>query len=181
LCLSYRQGPLGRESGGDSHFASCSDVLASAPARGVLTSHPQRTMSAFQTRQPALTVVQSRSRSRSKSRNRDRSRKSDEKDRKVELLLGVAFVLSVFSRPSGSSVAICNLQFAICNLRFAICNLQFAICNLRFAICNLQFASALLASSASVQSATLRGGNSFRKKYQRHCLTFLLCFAQWGL
>ena len=45
-----------------------------APARGVLTTHPQRTMSAFQTRQPALTVVQSRSRSRSKSRNRDRSR-----------------------------------------------------------------------------------------------------------
>jgi len=31
-------------------------------------------MSAFQTRQPALTAVQSRSRSRSKSRNRDRSR-----------------------------------------------------------------------------------------------------------
>jgi hypothetical protein len=35
-----------------------SDVLASAPARGVLTSHPQRTMSAFQTRLPVLTVVQ---------------------------------------------------------------------------------------------------------------------------
>ena len=35
-----------------------------APAPGVLTSHPQRIMSAFQTQQPASTVVQSRSRSR---------------------------------------------------------------------------------------------------------------------
>jgi hypothetical protein len=49
--------------------ASCTVQRCSAPARGVLTSHPQRTMSAFQTRQPALTVVQSRSRSRSRNRN----------------------------------------------------------------------------------------------------------------